>query len=479
MKLPAPAPEPPDTADSIPTGRSSPLWSRRRAGVLLHLTSLPGSGASGVIGDDARRFVDLIAAAGFSVWQVLPLGPVDASRSPYLLKSVHAGNPELIDPARAHFPTRGEFRSFYDQNRSWLTPYALFVALRERFGARPWWQWPDGLWEHEPHATAAMLKDLRPVMRRVIVEQIVFERQWQDLKDYAHRRGVRIVGDLPFYVDHDSVEVWWHRKLFKLGLDGQPRFVAGVPPDYFSADGQRWGNPVYDWDAMRADEFDWWCRRIETQLRRFDALRIDHFRALQACWEIPAESPTAREGRWAAVPGDELLTKLQQRFPDLPLFAEDLGTITPEVRELRRRFGLPGMLVLQFGFDGSTDNPYLPANHVDYAVAYTGTHDNDTTLGWYRKLDDASREVLLGSVDRAGDMPASLVRLAYESPARLAVIPMQDLLGLDSDARMNVPGTSAGNWGWRLDWDDVPDDFAARYRALAAAAGRCQPDNVR
>jgi len=438
----------------------------------LHPTSLPGPGRSGVLGDDARRFVDLIAAAGFSVWQVLPVGPVDANGSPYLLKSVNAGNPDLLDPDRSQFPTRSEFRAFYDVNRSWLTPYALFVALRERFDAAPWWEWPGGLWEHDPHAMAGMLKELRKTMRRVIVEQIVFERQWNDLKRYAHERGVLIVGDLPFYVDHDSVEVWWYRRLFKLDSDGQPRVVAGVPPDYFSADGQRWGNPVYDWDNMRADGYRWWCKRIENQLRRFDALRIDHFRALQACWEIPADSPNAREGHWAPVPGDELLTKLQDRFPGLPIFAEDLGTITPEVTELRQRFDLPGMLVLQFGFDGSADNPYLPANHVEHAVAYTGTHDNDTTLGWYRTLDQATQDAVRVELGAADEIPAELLRAAYASPARLAVVPMQDLLGLGSEARMNVPGSDEGNWSWRFDWADVPRDFAARFRALAAAHGR-------
>lgn len=470
--MPAPALKQPDPTTNRTTGERPQLWSRRRAGVLLHPTSLPGPGPAGVLGDDARRFVDLIAAAGFSVWQVLPLGPVDASRSPYLLKSAHAGSPELIDPGRADFPTRSEFRRFYDANRSWLTPYALFVSLRERHGHTPWWEWPEGLWQHEPHAMAAMLKDLREQMRRVVVEQIIFERQWNDLKQYAHERGVMIVGDLPFYVDHDSVEVWWHRRLFKLADDGQPGVVAGVPPDYFSEDGQRWGNPVYDWDSMRADDFRWWCNRIENQLRRFDAIRIDHFRALQACWEIPVESPTARDGHWEPVPGDELLTKLKEHFPDLPLFAEDLGTITREVHELRQQFDLPGMLVLQFGFDGRTDNPYLPANHVERAVAYTGTHDNDTTLGWYRTLDEGSREILRASIGNADAMPAALVRSAYESPARLAVIPMQDLLGLGTEARMNVPGTDAGNWSWQFDWDDVPDDFAQRYRALATTHQR-------
>ncbi|MBT8443347.1 MAG: 4-alpha-glucanotransferase [Gammaproteobacteria bacterium] len=448
------------------------MWSRRRAGVLLHPTSLPGPGRFGVLGEDARRFIDLIADAGFTVWQVLPVGPVDSSLSPYLLKSVNAGNPELIDPQEAHFPTKDEFRAFYDANHAWVTPYALFMALRERFDDAPWWEWPTGLEAHEPHSLSAMVEELGDAMRSIIAEQIVFERQWNDLKRYAHERGILIVGDLPFYVDRDSVEVWWHRELFKLDETGRPELVAGVPPDYFSEDGQRWGNPVYEWDAMRAGDYRWWCDRIEHQLQRFDAIRIDHFRALQACWEIPADSPTAREGHWEPVPGDKLLQALNERFGDLPLFAEDLGTITPEVHALRDEFGLPGMLVLQFGFDGMPDNPYLPENHVENAVVYTGTHDNDTTVGWFRSLDHRTREVLGDKLENAQDMPAALIRAAYASPTRLAILPMQDLLSLGTAARMNVPGTENGNWQWRFEWADVPGDFAERFGALAAECGR-------
>lgn len=447
------------------------LWPRRRAGVLLHPTSLPGPGPGGVLGADARRFIDLIADAGFTVWQVLPVGPVDWTNSPYLLKSVNAGNTELIDPVAARFPTNDEYHTFYDANRSWATPYALFMSLREHFDRAPWWEWPAGIRDHDPHELAAALEDLREPMRDVLVDQIIFDRQWSELKTYAHARGVLIVGDLPFYVDRDSVEVWWHRELFKLDADGQPGLIAGVPPDYFSEDGQRWGNPVYDWDRMRSKGFQWWRGRIASQLHRFDALRIDHFRALESCWEIPVDAPTARAGHWQAVPGEELLCALREQFPDLPLFAEDLGTITPEVRMLRDEFGLPGMLVLQFGFDGSPDNPYLPANHVERAVVYTGTHDNDTTLGWYRNADEQTREALRTTLGD-DDIPAALVRAAFESPAKLAVTPMQDLLGLGSEARMNVPGTENGNWTWRFDWPEVPPDFAEHYRTLAARNDR-------
>jgi len=439
-------------------------WSRRRAGVLLHPTSLPGPGRFGVLGSDARRFVDLIADAGFTAWQMLPVGPVDATRSPYLMKSVNAGNPELIDAVHAYFPKKTEFRAFYDANHAWATAYALFMALRERFDDAPWWEWPEGLRDHDPHDLAAALDELKEPMRQVIAGQIIFDRQWRELQDHAHARGVLIIGDLPFYVDHDSVETWWHRKLFKLNDSGQPDVVAGVPPDYFSEDGQRWGNPVYDWAGMQADGFQWWCERIAHQLHRFDAIRIDHFRALEACWEIPAESETARDGHWEPVPGTDLLTALRAQFPQLPLFAEDLGTITLEVRALRDDFDLPGMLVLQFAFDGMRDNPYRPENHVEHAVVYTGTHDNDTTVGWYESLDEGMRDNVRASLGADSPMPDALISAALASPAQLAVVPMQDLLGLGADSRMNIPGTAEGNWRWRFDWDDVPADFAARWR---------------
>jgi len=460
----------------LSTAPSTPLpglWSHRRAGVLLHPTSLPGPNRCGVLGEDARRFIDLIAAAGFTVWQVLPLGPVDASRSPYLLKSVNAGNPELIDRARFSAPTPDGLRNFCDANRSWLNPYALFAALRQRYAGAPWWEWPTNLRDLDADALAAARAELREPMRGVIFEQYLFDHQWSDLRRYAQERGVQIVGDLPFYVDYDSVEVWWNRSLFKLDANDRPEVVAGVPPDYFSADGQRWGNPVYDWDAMRTDDFRWWRERIAYQLQRFDAIRIDHFRALESCWEIPADAPTARDGTWVPVPGDELLAVLSAQFPELPLFAEDLGTITPEVTALREKFGLPGMLVLQFGFDGMADNPYLPANHTARSVVYTGTHDNDTTRGWYDSLDESARQLVRATIENADDMPDALLRAAYASPAQLAIMPMQDLLGLGAEARMNVPGTATGNWEWRFEWDEVPADFADRFCALASASDRC------
>ncbi len=493
-----------DSSAEMPADVRIERWERRRAGVLLHPTSLPGPGSSGVLGADARRFVDLIAAAGLSAWQVLPLGPVDESLSPYQLRSAQAGNPSLIDleqvraagwlaglpdsdsrtllkAAAASFREHADaadcrrYRRFVRANRDWLSLFALFEALRRARDGEPWWRWPAALRNRDPAAISAALHEYRRPIREIMFEQYLFDNQWHDLKAYANSRGVLIIGDLPFYVEHNSVEVWWHRNLFKLNADGQPIRVAGVPPDYFSAEGQLWGNPVYDWDSMQDEGFAWWIDRVRHQLRRFDALRLDHFRALESCWEIPADASSACDGNWQTVPGDELLRALQSRFPDLWLIAEDLGTITPAVTALRDRFALPGMLVLQFAFDGSPDNPYLPANHRPDAVVYTGTHDNDTTLGWYRKLDDTTR-AYVDEIMTNGDMPAALIESAIASPAQLAIIPLQDLLELGTDSRMNIPGTPAGNWTWRFRWSDVPEDFTACYRQLIARHERLRPD---
>ncbi len=315
------------------------------------------------------------------------------------------------------------------------------------------------------------MREHRNRIQIAIFEQFLFDRQWRALKDYANERGVLMFGDMPFYVDGDSADVWWRRQCFRLGEDGQPDVVAGVPPDYFSEDGQWWGNPVYDWAHLSASGFDWWLDRLAQQLRWFDLIRLDHFRALAACWEIPAGAESAREGAWHEVPGKALLDSARERFGILPLVAEDLGTIDDKVTDLRDDYRLPGMLILHFAFDGSPDNPYLPGNHVENAVVYTGTHDNDTTLGWYASLDDPTREL----VDRLVDgepMPHGLVRSAMGSRAKLAIVPMQDVMCLDSEARMNTPGVSEGNWSWRFDWEELDPMAGARYTALIEATGR-------
>jgi 4-alpha-glucanotransferase len=303
--------------------------------------------------------------------------------------------------------------------------------------------------------------------------QYLFDLEWAALKRYANSRGVYLFGDLPFYVDMNSVEVWWSRRLFRVSADGVPDGVAGVPPDYFNAEGQLWGNPLYDWEEMRKHRFAWWVARIAGQLRRFDVLRIDHFRALESYWEIPAGAPSAREGRWHKGNGEEIMSRLREELGALPLVAEDLGIITNEVRALRDRHELPGMAVLQFAFDGSPDNPHLPQHHATRAVVYTGTHDNDTIVGWYTKLAPNTRELVRTSLGvESVRAPSTMLDAVYASPAHLAIVPMQDLLGLDTEARMNTPGTTKGNWRWRLRWADVPSGLADQCYERAARYGR-------
>jgi 4-alpha-glucanotransferase len=481
------------------------LLAARRAGVLLHPTSLPGPDSRGTLGADARRFVDWLAAGGFSVWQTLPLGVTDAYGSPYGLRSAHAGDPRFIDgsslgglaevPARMDASGAGgaryasfaalatpaqkrSFAQFVRANRRWLLPYCLFEVFSARFGTAPWWQWPAPYRDRHPVALREGVAASRDSLRAHAFEQYLFALQWAALKRYANDRGVHLFGDLPFYVDRNSVDVWWRRGLFALDAAGAPLAVAGVPPDYFNDEGQLWGNPLYDWDAMLRTGFRWWLDRIAAQLARFDLLRIDHFRALESYWAIPAGASTARLGEWRHGPGDALLSALRARLGEIPLVAEDLGIITDEVRALRDRFELPGMVVLQFAFDGSDDNPHLPAHHRRNAVVYTGTHDNDTTVGWYASLQPETRAVVhdrLG-LNAAPAVPDFLIDAAYASDAALAILPMQDLLARDSGARMNTPGTVVGNWRWRFAWEDVPASLTAVCRARAVRSGRIDLD---
>jgi 4-alpha-glucanotransferase len=488
---------------------SASLYERRRSSVLLHPTSLPGAARGGALGANARRFVDTLAAAGFTVWQMLPVGPVAADLSPYFARSNHAGNARLIDlealanagwmeldaPAAAEtdaayharklIEAHSGFRrraselekvdliEFRRRHLRWLSPYALYEALKLEQGGVPWWQWPSPLRDRERAALAAANRRLRGVIEQIVFEQSLFALQWGALRSYARERGVRFLGDLPIYVAHDSVETWLHRRNFQLDVDGLPTAVAGVPPDYFSADGQIWGNPLYDWEFQRGDRFRWWVSRVAAQLERFDWVRIDHFRGLEAGWSVPSGAATARAGHWIPAPGRELLKRLRSALGDMPLVAEDLGIITAEVVALREEFDLPGMRILQFAFDGSPENPYLPHNHKRGTVVYTGTHDNDTTLGWYRALDDRAR----AHVDAyfhcgPADIPEALIRAALGSVAVLAVVPMQDLLALGSEARMNTPSTTIGNWRWTFDWNQLSPDFDARWRELNRLFGR-------
>ena len=449
-----------------------PVFDRRRSGILLHPTSLP----RGHFGD-ARRFIDFLADTGTSVWQMLPLGPTHADASPYHCLSVHALNPELLaEPAatisKFTVSEHHAFEAFCEDEAHWLEDYTLFTALRRHHQNKPWWQWPIELRDRQPAALKTAANMLAAEIQRVRIEQFRLAVLFNELRHYAHSRGVRLFGDLPIFVAHDSADVWAHRSLFKLDESGQPRVVAGVPPDYFSATGQRWGNPHYDWTQLAADGFRWWLDRLATELKRFDLLRIDHFRGFEACWEVPAGEPTAMNGRWVPVPGDELFTAIRARFGQLPLVAEDLGTITPEVTALRQRHGLPGMLVLQFAFEGGPDNPYLPQNHVTDAVVYTGTHDNDTTLSWFEKLDTDAQEHVLTTLDSTEPMPRALVQVALQSVAQLAIIPLQDVLELGAGHRMNTPGTAAGNWRWRFGWEQLTSDTRERWKTSVKRTGR-------
>ena len=486
----------------------SPL-DRRRAGVLLHPTSLPGGHGNGDLGPDAYRFVDFMAACGFTVWQTLPLGPTHDDLSPYSAQSVHAGNPRLIaleplieagwlqpdgEPgaeetgwlyrqqqlvkARCGFQEKGgmehgAYKAFLQRHQSWLDDYALYEAIHLAQGQRAWFDWPRELRDRQPGALAAAQQQFSDTVTQVQFEQFVFYQQWTALKHYANQRGILIFGDIPLFVGYDSADVWAQREAFLLDSEGRRQVVAGVPPDYFSATGQLWGNPHYAWERMRTNGFRWWKERIRTQLTQFDLLRIDHFRGLEAYWEIPASAGTAVTGKWQQAPGDELFKALRAEFGNLPLVAEDLGIITPEVEALRDAHGLPGMKVLHFAFGDGADNPYLPHNHVPNSVVYTGTHDNNTTLGWFTELDERTRAHLF---DYLGGGPEQvlelLVRTAFASVARLAVVPMQDVLELGGKDRMNRPGVAEGNWRWQFRWEQVGRDVAAQYRRLLGLYGR-------
>lgn len=469
------------------------IFKQRRTGLLLHPTSLP----SGRLGQDAYRFIDRLAECGVSLWQMLPLGPTHSDGSPYQCLSAHAGNPALIDRellahewgeegqassleaaesgflARARPHLREAYAAFLETQAFWLEDYALFMALRQEQGGRAWYEWPAPLRAREPSAMREARMRLRRSIDQVRFEQFIFFYQWQKLKDYAHRKGIFLFGDVPIYVAHDSAEVWARPELFSVDAEGRAEDVAGVPPDYFSATGQRWGNPLYRWERHIAEGFAWWKARLATQLAMFDLIRIDHFRGLEAFWAIPAACETAIDGRWIKAPGDALLTALREHFGQLPLVAEDLGIITQEVVALRQRHGLPGMRILQFAFDGHPENPYLPHNHTVDSVVYTGTHDNDTTLGWWHRLDEATRQRVLAYLGHPHDpMPWPLIYAALESVASLVILPLQDVLGLGSEARMNTPGTTEGNWQWRFTWAQWDEACCQKLRQAIECYGR-------
>lgn len=489
-----------------------PSFRQRRAGILLHPTSLPGPFKGGDIGHGAYRFIEFLNRSGCSVWQMLPLGPTHVDGSPYQCLSVQAGNPLLIsldwlvdrgwlnlkkittdieaDDFRLDcLIAAGDvffkqqpadwmpaFDAFCKEHAEWLDDYALFIAIKHYHQAKPWMAWPEGLRSREKKSLAQARKDYALKIRQVCFEQFVFFTQWHEIRDYARQHGVLLFGDMPIFVSHDSADVWAQGENFLIDDEGNAAVVAGVPPDAFSDTGQRWGNPLYDWDFMQKDQFAWWRMRFRTQLELFDLIRVDHFRGFEACWEIPASEPTAINGKWVQVPGRALLESLFDEFKELSLVAEDLGIITEEVNKLRTDFKLPGMKILQFAFGGDNKNPYLPHNHEPISVVYTGTHDNNTTLGWFNSLDEHTVnhiKAYLGLDQKAPlDMPWDFNRLALQSVVRLAVLPLQDLLGLNESHRMNTPGTTEDNWRWRYEEGVLTPELAARLRGMLALYDR-------
>jgi 4-alpha-glucanotransferase len=500
----------------------------RRSGILLHPTSLPGPFGIGSLGREALAFVDFLEASQQCIWQVLPLGPTGYGDSPYQSFSSFAGNPLLIDleelagegflapehlenapefpvdhvdygrvfafkreilkSAHLHWKrhgdsaTRQSFDAFCERERSWLEDFSLFMAVKRTFEAEDltgaWNSWPVELIQRKPEALERWRASVDEEIKQQKFQQFLFFRQWEAVKSYAADRGIHIVGDLPIYVAYDSADAWSNQELFYFDEQGSPTVVAGVPPDYFSDTGQLWGNPLYNWKRHKDTGYRWWIERIRASLRLVDSLRLDHFRGFEAYWEVPAGEPTAVNGRWVKGPGagffKALKNALKQDFGDLPLIAEDLGVITPPVEKLRDRFGFPGMKVLQFAFDEDADNEYLPHNYLRNCVVYTGTHDNDTTLGWYQSENEAVQDQVRRYLGRDGhDIVWDLIRLAFWSAADTALIPLQDTMNLSSDARMNVPSRGGGNWRWRFAKDMITEQIIGRLRELSQLYGRC------
>jgi 4-alpha-glucanotransferase len=500
---------------------------QRASGVLVHLSSLPGRHGNGDLGREARAFVDFLAAAGQSYWQLLPVHPTGTGNSPYSGASAFAGNPLFIDLeqlvedgllsaaalgaalpegqvdyARAaehrkpllreafaafrkqagHFGARlGAFRR---KTRAWLPDYTLFLALKDTLG-EDWCAWDPPLRDRSPTVLARARKQLAAEVAYYEFEQLVFDAQWQALRSYAASRGVKLIGDIPIFVAHDSADVWAHRSGFQLDSKGQPTHVSGVPPDYFSATGQLWGTPLYAWAQHKREHYRFWIERLRAQLDRFDWVRLDHFIGFTRYWQVPAGAATAESGRWRNGPGRELFDAAARKLGPLPFIAEDLGAVSPEVERLRDELGFPGMRVLQFAFDADAHNPFLPHNYPTNTVAYTGTHDNDTTLGWLRERarvgDERELRTLNAYLGRPGArlepevLCGGLIRLLFASVAKLVIVPMQDLLGLGSEARMNVPGRAEGNWTFRLQRQALSEELTKELLALTQLYGRTPP----
>jgi 4-alpha-glucanotransferase len=492
---------------------------RRSSGILLHPTSLPGPIGSGDLGASAFAFIDWLASAGQSLWQMLPLGPAGMANSPYMSLSAFAGSPLFIDLddlvshgwlkkddlisasmgathcvdygavtttrmtllakaskqffRESHTKEHQFFDTYCIAESSWLEDYSLFQALNDKHGGKSWVSWEQNLVHRNPDTLKKAAEELKDRVDFHKFTQWCFARQWTKMKKYANDHDIKLIGDIPIFVAHHSADVWSNQDAFSLDHDGMPSVVAGVPPDYFSEDGQRWGNPLYRWDVMKQQKYRWWIERFRKTFKLFDILRIDHYRGFEAYWEIPAHEATARIGQWVKCPGENLFDSIEQELGTLPIIAEDLGVMTPEVKALRDKYSFPGMKVLQFAFSTDAEDSFLPHMYEKNYVVYTGTHDNDTTLGWYSKATAKEQDFVKRYCQSDGKDPQwDLIRVGLQSVADMAVIPLQDILGLDSAGRMNFPGTVDGNWEWRFTWDAIRPWMTKRLLEMTALYGR-------
>jgi len=489
----------------------------RSSGILLHPTSLPGQFGIGTFGNEAFEFVDFLEKAGQKLWQILPLGPTGFGNSPYQCFSSAAGNPLLISPEKLaqyslldkndlkdvdgksiksdhvdykkakeiisplllkafkNFKTseQNNLKKFCSNNDHWLDDFALYLSLKEEFLMKPWNRWPRAVRMRDENIINRYTDKLKEKISFHKFVQYVFFSQWKELKDYANNKGIHIIGDIPLYVAYDSVDAWTHPEIFLFNKNRLPVRIAGVPPDYFSQTGQLWGNPVFDWKYLEQNGFAWWIERVKANLKLFDIIRIDHFRGLAAYWSVPYGHKTAIKGEWTKAPGKKLFKALQHALGELPCIAEDLGVITSDVEELRNSFGLPGMKILQFAFDSKEENNYLPHTYDSNCVAYTGTHDNNTTIGWYKNISASDRKLVkkyIGCNDEG--IAKSLIRLAWSSNADIAITPLQDILELGEEARMNLPGSQSGNWLWQYKKTDLTDKHAEWLKKITKICDR-------
>ena len=487
---------------------------QRSAGILLHPTSLPGYFAIGELGSDAYYFIDFLSHSGQTLWQVFPLGPTGYGDSPYQCFSAFAGNPLLIsleflikeglltedecnrvksfdkhtidygtvikskseclqkafEKYQSKLKNDKEFKAFCKENEYWLNDYSLFMAVKNFHGGVSWTNWSEDIAFRIDGAVEKWTKKLKNEIDYQKFLQFKFNEHWQNVKKYAHEKGIKIIGDMPIFIAYDSADLWANRKLFTVDNAGKLKTVAGVPPDYFSPTGQLWGNPLYRWDEMEKDDFAWWRSRFSKLYELVDVIRIDHFRGFEAFWEIPGNAPTAQTGKWVKAPGRKLFKSIKKHLGDVPIIAEDLGVITREVEELRDAFNFPGIKIMQFAFGDSGEKKFLPHNYIPNCVVHTGSHDNDTTRGFFDKekiLQSGIYEAAQEYLGYYGDnICAQLIRTAYASVANLVVIPMQDILGLDSFARMNFPGKLGGNWAWRFSWDQIHPKIPEQYKRM-------------